>query len=302
MTRIIVLPLTTARRLIITQRTEAHFINPRRPRIDDRLTQRAQKMWSDWEKSSTWWKQKVTAWGAKVLDQVPYEEWSLKAVPQAPVGLFPVRTGTWWIPWSRQNNSVTDSDDKSLQVRTAGTVTVPIVYPVNVQVADPASVTTVGGDIGEAVALDLKNWAVQQSPIQIRKLLICAAISPLTLPIALLPVIPNLPGFYLLFRVFSHFKAYEGAQQLRRIVDEKRYVPEPNHALGAIYTEQASSMQDALVSPSGERTLLESESVEKLTKLFDAADLSDEVRRAIAQTRTRISKEITQATMEERRN
>ncbi|EEB07358.1 hypothetical protein SJAG_02445 [Schizosaccharomyces japonicus yFS275] len=42
---------------------------------------------------------------------------------------------------------------------------------------------------------------------------------PLTIPVILIPLIPNLPGFYLCYRAYCNWRAMQGAAQLDRLFD-----------------------------------------------------------------------------------
>lgn len=53
-----------------------------------------------------------------------------------------------------------------------------------------------------------------------KKLLQCLLGIPLTLPLALVPIIPNVPGFYLAYRAYCNFKAYIGARHLEKMFND----------------------------------------------------------------------------------
>lgn len=48
--------------------------------------------------------------------------------------------------------------------------------------------------------------------------------------------VPNIPGFYLLFRAWSHYRAWYGAQHLQFIVENKLYTAKPSTKLDELYT------------------------------------------------------------------
>ncbi|KAJ1649199.1 hypothetical protein IWQ61_009638 [Dispira simplex] len=45
---------------------------------------------------------------------------------------------------------------------------------------------------------------------------------PLTATFTLVPIVPNIPFFYNLFRVYSHYRAYRGAEHLGQLLAEER--------------------------------------------------------------------------------
>jgi hypothetical protein len=48
--------------------------------------------------------------------------------------------------------------------------------------------------------------------------------------------VPNIPGFYLLFRAWSHWKALSGAKHLEFLVQNKLIKPAPSPILDELYT------------------------------------------------------------------
>lgn len=175
--RLILLPLTTTSRMIIAQRTgHTAYVALKPTRLDDKLTLRAHNMWAGWEVSSTWWKKQITHWGNKAMDNISYEEWSLKGVPRAPPGLFATKPKMWWEFWRSDN---TAHDPREVEGLVSGRVA--IVFPPNLVKENE-------------VANAVREFAVKKQPYHLKMMLIYGAVSPLTLPVALLPVIPNLPG------------------------------------------------------------------------------------------------------------
>lgn len=77
--RLFLLPVSTRQSLIYCQRlnkqlsSETTFI--------DKITTRASDTWLKWEKAEKGWKKKVTAYGNKLFQTIPHEEWGLKSIP-----------------------------------------------------------------------------------------------------------------------------------------------------------------------------------------------------------------------------
>ncbi|KAK9468477.1 mitochondrial K+-H+ exchange-related-domain-containing protein [Lipomyces arxii] len=252
--RIVILPLSTARRMIVTQRTVPHAI---RTRLDDKIATRIHVMWTSWERSSTWWKLKVTRFGNRVLANTPYEEWCLKTVPFAPAGLFPGDRR-----WGRKKEGQQLVEN------------VPVVFPT--------------GIVKESEAAGLvAAFARDKAPYHLKFMLLSLLGSPFTLPLALLPVIPNIPGMYMLYRAWSHWKAYEGCQLLIRIVKEQKFVLEPSKDLQVLY-ESEPPMTVALPKGASEQMVLQDSQVATVTKILDADEIGSELHKALHQVRSRI--------------
>ena len=81
--RLFLLPISTRRSLIYCQQginlsprqlTWAH--NP-----VEKATAKGSETWLQWEKAESGWKKKVTVYGNKLFQRLPFEEWGLKSVP-----------------------------------------------------------------------------------------------------------------------------------------------------------------------------------------------------------------------------
>ncbi|KAJ2392676.1 hypothetical protein GGI23_005173 [Coemansia sp. RSA 2559] len=66
---------------------------------------------------------------------------------------------------------------------------------------------------------DLRALVAAQEPYHARWLWYCCYLLPVSSLFTLVPVIPNFPFFYNLFRVYSHYKARHGAHHLQHLFD-----------------------------------------------------------------------------------
>ncbi|KAJ2791921.1 hypothetical protein H4R20_006804 [Coemansia guatemalensis] len=69
----------------------------------------------------------------------------------------------------------------------------------------------------------LRSLAQRQEPYHGRWMKYCCYMLPISSLFTLVPVIPNFPFFYNLFRVYSHYKARHGAQHLLHLLDRNAY-------------------------------------------------------------------------------
>ena len=77
--RLFLLPISTKRSLIYCQRINKQL--KKNQSYLDKITSKASKTWLAWEKAEKGWKQKVTSYGNKLFQRLPYEEWGLKSIP-----------------------------------------------------------------------------------------------------------------------------------------------------------------------------------------------------------------------------
>lgn len=73
--RLFILPISTKQSLIYCQHLtkEKTYL--------DRITSKAATTWLGWEKHQKGWQKKITTYGNKLLQRLPFEEWGLKSIP-----------------------------------------------------------------------------------------------------------------------------------------------------------------------------------------------------------------------------
>ena len=77
--RLFLLPISTRRTLIYCQRINEQLGSEQT--YIDKVTTRATTTWIKWEKYEKGWQKKITEYGNKLFERLPYEEWGLKSIP-----------------------------------------------------------------------------------------------------------------------------------------------------------------------------------------------------------------------------
>lgn len=77
--RLFLLPVSTKQSLIYCQRINQQL--PKEQTYIDKITIKATTTWLSWEKHEKGWQKKVTSYGNKLFQRLPYEEWGLKSIP-----------------------------------------------------------------------------------------------------------------------------------------------------------------------------------------------------------------------------
>ena len=54
-----------------------------------------------------------------------------------------------------------------------------------------------------------------------KQMMYCGLALPLTFPLILIPLLPNVPGFYITYRFYCHLKAYLGAKHLKALCNNE---------------------------------------------------------------------------------
>ncbi|KAF2493651.1 hypothetical protein BU16DRAFT_551425 [Lophium mytilinum] len=197
--RIFLLPISARHSLIYCQ----HISKPSSShyslfdRFVERVEAQARQTWVAWEKKPGGWKKKSTTIGNQLLKRIPYQEWGLKSIP----------------PLSKKlRTNVVD-----------GKVT-------DVEVLFPARFMT-----EEKVKETLERFALQGQLKHSDRMFWSYAGLPFAVPFALVPIIPNFPLFYLAFRAWSHWRAYNGSRHLELLLKKDAIIPSPSADLDKIY-------------------------------------------------------------------
>ncbi|EUC42389.1 hypothetical protein COCMIDRAFT_28987 [Bipolaris oryzae ATCC 44560] len=196
--RLFLLPISTRRSLIYCEKL--HEKAPKDRSLYDKITLKASETWVAWEKDqkAVWdWKRKVTFYGNQALTRIPYEEWGLKTIPALT---------------AKRRQEILDGKAKY-------------------EVLFPGKYLS-----QQRVPGLLEKLAKERQNMHRSKLIWSVVIMPFTAPFMLVPIIPNLPFFYVLYRAWSHWKALGGARHLEFLL--KHNLPKPNSSwtLDELYT------------------------------------------------------------------
>ncbi|KAF2127817.1 hypothetical protein P153DRAFT_56436 [Dothidotthia symphoricarpi CBS 119687] len=275
--RLFLLPISRQRSLLYCEKL--HEKAPAERSYLDKLTIKADSTWSAWEKdtASTWnWKQKTTHYGNQLLKRIPYEEWGLKTMPALSAA---------------RKQAILDGNGKER---------LEVVFP--------------GAYIEEGrVRGLLEKLARERQGMHRSKLMWSVIIMPFTAPFMLVPIVPNLPFFYVLYRAYSHWKALTGSKHLDFLLQHNVPKPSASPVLDALYTagllhptralalssppptaEQITSTAHSLTSPpttptAADTMLLQRWNGKLIAEKFDLPDMEVEIERAVEQVRDAVS-------------
>ncbi|KAL9046488.1 MAG: hypothetical protein Q9214_000688 [Letrouitia sp. 1 TL-2023] len=199
--RLFLVPISTHRSLIYCQRLN-RLAASSSPNLADRITARASATWLKWEKSDTGWQKKVTAYGNKLLERIPYEEWGLKSTP----------------PLSRRRREHYARGQTHVEVEFPGKV------------------------IRREEVWGCLRWLAGEERQAFHAKWMWGSMvgMPVTAPMALVPVVPNIPFFYLVFRAWSHWRARSGSKHIEFLLSNDLIKLVPSTALDLAYQREVS--------------------------------------------------------------
>ncbi|WWC63444.1 uncharacterized protein I303_106046 [Kwoniella dejecticola CBS 10117] len=179
------------------------------PNIASRALNKASDTWLNLGKkpkdSWTYW---FYAKGEKLMDRIEYEEWSLKAIKEGEG----VKIG---------------KDGKILGER----IEIPLLRP------------EIKGTTLPPLLPKLHRFLLHRIPYHRKMMYRSLFATPLTAPFAIIPIIPNFPFFYVLWRAWSHYKSWRGALYLENLLQNGLIVEKESKELSEIYATKPSSIE-----------------------------------------------------------
>lgn len=77
--RLFLLPISTRQSLVYCQRSNIKLSE--KATLLDKAATKGANIWLKWEKKESGWQKKVTSYGNKLFQRLPYAEWGLKSIP-----------------------------------------------------------------------------------------------------------------------------------------------------------------------------------------------------------------------------
>ncbi|KAK4553705.1 hypothetical protein LTR86_009203 [Recurvomyces mirabilis] len=223
--RIFLLPISTRRTLIYCERIQESLQKPgQKQPVSERILNRVSTTWAGWEKAEKGWQKKTTVYANYLFSRIPYEEWGLKSFPPA--------------------------TKKKLEEVDAGKHEVECLYP---------GAFVKSGRVSEL----LQKLATERQAFHRRAFWTNVALMPISAPFTLVPIIPNLPFFWLCFRAYSHYRALYGGKFLEHVLQKNLVKTTDSRLMDELY---ATGLQHPTREASREATKPSAEEIEVVVK------------------------------------
>lgn len=332
---VILIPVTTARLyifchhkpLVLHQSQQDQY--PLITRFETKVTGLANKAWSKMVNLKIEINQKIVRMIKKLLATIPYQELCLK--------LFPLKAEMIRVIKGPQSQIVEDEIPPAVREDIKG---IPLITGQGPEYHRQLPPNILQGLLSDLKIPENQLQAVPfyhpefQEPCTIldqlykfrdeaykthkRNAIFCAIGIPLSLPVALIPVIPNVPGFYLAYRLYCNIKALQGVKNLDYLLEtdhpidlshknklvcevltDNDLVADTTHLefkeipnLDKIYS--LANDPDALSRPvqREEEVILTPDIVDILVERLEVPQLKEELLKAINQEQKRLDKEL----------
>ncbi|KAI5980729.1 mitochondrial K+-H+ exchange-related-domain-containing protein [Pisolithus albus] len=209
----------------------------------NKLTTMAANAWANFGKAPEGsWKARLRLYqhGERLVDRIDFEELALKGVDPSLSPSFRNRRVVAGLSRSNQKG-----EQRAPVVRSIflchfldrldidnNNIKIPLIYPPSVY----STLSTPRSD--ESVHPSLSHLRVLldgRGPRHRRGFYFWSLVAPLTFPLTIIPVIPNIPFFFCVWRSWSHYRAYKSSQYLSSLIDQGFVRPEPSRALDDVY-------------------------------------------------------------------
>lgn len=266
------IPITTKHSYIYSKYTK-EVIPGGKKSFETKCTDKCTEWWHKLEKSPRSLNQKIVSWTKRWIRSIPWIETSLRSIPSKKQILRFTRDDSRGVSSKQISKQHLEADELK---------PIPLLYPD--QLMDT-------GKIREQLAPDLPLLYQRHKQLMFRDV----ALLPLTIPIIIVPIIPNVPGFYLVYRAYCHWRVMTGIDHLKYLLlDGNHFESVPVEALTDAYysskdEEVKNNVKEYTQCGSEPETLLLSEDkVPEICGMLGINELKDELYIAIEQERKRL--------------
>lgn len=246
-------------------------------KYENKLTTQASNGWKKLKESDKSYNKKIVHYVEKFLKRTPWIENSLNSIPSKSSLLRQVSHKQQEIEESTTGEKSKDGAKKAMETITSLTsindlnkdyqlLSIPVYYP---------------GSLLSAPQLKTELLAMAQNGQKYhKKLMLWNGIGvPLTIPFIIVPIVPNIPGFYLAYRFYCNFKAYLGAEHLEQIAIREDLSFQDHVELDRAFSHHNPNSQ----------LLLNEEIIDDITKTFGIEDVKSHLLKALKQEREALS-------------
>lgn len=254
--KIIVIPVT-GKKLFIYHKHTADLLNENSSviKLERWVNNKAGDVWGKLLASPKSYNKKIVSWVNKLLMNTPWTENSLKTIPGENYLL------------KRVSKKDEPNNETKLSLKEYLSSKIPLEpKPLNVYI--PGSVIT-----EEAVLSQLRSAYRDGIKYHKKQMLLCLLAIPLTIPVILVPLIPNVPGFYFTYRAYCNYKAYSGARHLRNIMEK--------HSPTLEFKDIEA--YDEILRGQSETILLNEQNLPQITGLLQIPEVRIDLEKAITQ-------------------
>ncbi|KSA02535.1 uncharacterized protein AC631_01710 [Debaryomyces fabryi] len=267
-------------------------------KLEDKLTSVASKGWKKLNESEVSINVKIVRLINKLLDTIPYEENCLKSFPSQKSMIREVNE-EYTKQAAHSSTRLIQSQADKLQIPSNQIKPIPLYHP---KFQSPTTILN-----------QLYLFRDDAYKMHLKYSIICAIGIPISLPFALVPILPNVPGFYLAYRLYCNVKALLGVKHLDYLLEDCTHASSapPNKStekediettvndtkhiafehvdhLDAVYLSNTLLGDHNLLTE--EKVIITSDIIDSLCQKFNLPHLKDDLHKALRQESHRLKK------------
>lgn len=284
---VISIPITTHRSFIYCHHKPSLLSDKQRAdvqwkvKLENKLVGLAGKGWNKLESSKFPVNQKIVQLVRRLLSSIPYDENSLRSFPSKSTMIREINEEHREV----FPRAVMTSEVESAAVSVDQLKPIPVYHP---QFQEPQAILDQINKFRSSLTSYHKKWAV-----------VCAVSIPLSLPMALIPVVPNVPGFYFAYRLYCHLQALRGAKNLGYLLESTDdSVEDTTHlsfeSIAGLDKPYSDSDLTQFNTYGKEKLLVNAEIIDELIGSTGLHSVKDDLLRALAQESRRLQKDLNQ--------
>lgn len=264
-------------------------------KLESKVTSVAVKGWKKMNESEVSVNVKVVKMIKKLLDTIPYEENCLRSFPSQKLMIREINE-EYAHQAEHLSTQLLQAHADKLQIPSSQIKPIPLYHP---QFQLPSTILNQLCLFRDSAYLDHLKYAV-----------LCAIGIPISLPFALVPVLPNVPGFYLAYRLYCNVKALLGVKHLDYLLEDCTHKsstassadPQPQKSIAdtkhiafnsTAFLDEAyrsNSALDGQFNVSEEKVIITSDIINTICEKFDWPHLNEDLHKALRQESLRLQK------------
>lgn len=267
-------------------------------KLEEKITSVASKGWKKLNESEISVNVKIVRLIKKLLDTIPYEENCLKSFPSQKWMIREVNDD-YAKQTTHSSTRFMQSQADELKIPSSQIKPIPLYHP---KFQSPTTILN-----------QLYLFRDDAYKTHLKYSILCAIGIPISLPFALVPIVPNVPGFYITYRLYCNVKALLGVKHLDYLLEDCTHKPSaPANAssekkaiqstvndtkhiafehvdhLDAIYLSNTSLSDHNLLSD--EKIIITPDIIDGLCQNFDLPHLEEDLLKALRQESHRLKK------------
>ncbi|ODV69420.1 hypothetical protein HYPBUDRAFT_154482 [Hyphopichia burtonii NRRL Y-1933] len=251
-------------------------------KVETKITGLALKAWNKLKLSELEINKKITKLVYSLLNTVPYDESCLTSFPSQSSMIREINKEV--LSNNEKVNTMVQSQIDHLKIPQNQLKPIPLYHPTFQH--------------SNSIIDQLKLFKDDSYAKHMKYAILCGIGVPISLPLAIIPLVPNVPGLYLAYRLYCNVKLLMGAKHLDYLLqDDQHLLFKPQGKIDAIYrldnfANELLDQSEVSKNFDEEKVLITEDIIEGLVSHFHLHHLKSELIKAMNQESKRINQNL----------